>query len=93
VYAPWRDPWPQSIEQAFDKIIQQKLSKRKKAKGAKAAMRKKKDEGEDYTPPFLERLKVGLSSPGCQIGLHGTILAVINGTYWLSSTEHSGCIN
>jgi hypothetical protein len=26
----------------------------------KAAMRKKKKEGEDYTPPFVDRLKVSL---------------------------------
>ena len=42
----------EAIEAAFDKIIQQKLTSRKKVKGLNI---KKKKIGDDYVPPFLER--------------------------------------
>lgn len=68
----------EAIEEAFDKIIQQKLSVRKKVKGMKAAMRKKKHEGEDYVPPFLERLRSQFARPDNQtIIRRATLFAIL----------------
>ena len=66
----------EAIEGAFDKIIQEKLSMRKKVKGMKAAMKKKK-EGEDYTPPFLERLKEQFARPDDQTIIRRAVLFAI----------------
>ncbi|EEH51482.1 uncharacterized protein MICPUCDRAFT_49238 [Micromonas pusilla CCMP1545] len=52
----------EAIEQAFDKIINDRLSTRKKAKGMKKALRKQK-KGENYVPPFMERLKAQFEKP------------------------------
>ena len=52
----------EAIEEAFDRIIKQKLTARKKTRGLRAAMRKQKA-GEDYTPPFLDRLKAQFERP------------------------------
>ena len=75
----------EAIEAAFDKIIQQKLSMRKKAKGMKAAMRKKK-EGEDYVPPFLERLQAQFARPDDQtIYRRAALFAILIG--WAIATS------
>lgn len=55
----------ESIEAAFDRIIQDKLSVRKKAKGLRMA--KKKQGGENYVPPFMERLKAQFARPDDQV--------------------------
>ena len=54
----------ESIEAAFDRIIQDKLTTRKKIKGMRRLAKKK--QGEDYVPPFLERLRGQFARPDDQ---------------------------
>ena len=65
----------EAIEDAFDRIIKQKLVVRKKAKSMKAAMKKKKDD--DYLPPFLERLKEQFARPDDQTLIRRAVLYAI----------------
>lgn len=82
-------PFAASIEAAFDKIIQQKLSMRKKVKGMKAAMKKKK-EGEDYIPPFMERLKDQFERPDDQTIIRRAVLFAIMIGWAIVSSAQSG---
>jgi hypothetical protein len=68
----------EAIEAAFDRIIQDKLASRKKAGGLRRASRKK--QGEDYVPPFLERLKARFAKPDDQtIARRAAIYAIMAG--------------
>ena len=65
----------ESIEAAFDRIIQDKLRTRKKAKGLRNLRAKQKDP--NYVPPFLERLKARFERPDDQtIVRRGVIYAL-----------------
>ena len=66
----------EAIEAAFDRIIQEKLTSRKKAKGMKQALRKKK-QGEDYVPPFLERLQAQFARPDDQTIIRRAVVYAI----------------
>ena len=69
----------ESIEAAFDRIIQDKLNTRKKAKGLRM-MRKKQSQDPNYVPPFLERLKSRFEKPDDQtIMRRGIIYAIMAG--------------
>jgi hypothetical protein len=47
----------EQIDLAMDAILKEKLNTRKKSKGLKRKNLRQKKEEEDYTPPFVERIK------------------------------------
>mmetsp|Transcript_38444 Transcript_38444/g.95362 ORF Transcript_38444/g.95362 Transcript_38444/m.95362 type:complete len:282 (+) Transcript_38444:41-886(+) len=78
----------EAIEQAFDKIIQEKLSSRKKVKGLNI---KKRKAGEEYVPPFLERFQAMFARPDNQTIVRRAVLyAIMGGWAIVQSTAASG---
>ena len=76
----------ESIEAAFDRIIQDKLNTRKKAKGLRLARKKERDP--NYVPPFLERLKSRFERPDDQtIVRRAVIYAIMAGWAIVQSTS------
>jgi len=53
----------EQIDLAMDAILKEKLNTRKKAKGLKRKNLRQKKEEEDYTPPFVERIKQKFEKP------------------------------
>lgn len=53
----------EQIDLAMDMILKEKLNTRKKAKGLKRKNLRQKKEEEDYTPPFVERIKNQFQKP------------------------------
>ena len=76
----------ESIEAAVDRIIQDKLSVRKKAKG----MRMAKKRGENYVPPFMERLKAQFERPDDQTILRRAIIYAIMAGWAIVQSTSSG---
>ena len=79
----------EAIEAAFDRIIQEKLTSRKKAKGMKQALRKKK-QGEDYVPPFLERLQAQFARPDDQTIIRRAVIYAIMAGWAIVQSAQSG---
>ena len=53
----------EQIDLAMDAILKEKLNTRKKSKGLKRKNLRQKKEEEDYTPPFVERIKNQFEKP------------------------------
>ena len=53
----------EQIDLAMDAILKEKLNTRKKAKGLKRKNLRQKKQEEDYTPPFVERIKNQFQKP------------------------------
>lgn len=53
----------EQIDLAMDAILKEKLNTRKKAKGLKRKNLRQKKEEEDYTPPFVQRVKNQFEKP------------------------------
>jgi len=79
----------EAIEQAFDKIIQQKLKQRKKTKGLKVSLKKKK-EGEDYTPPFIDRVKNAFERPDNNTIMRRAVLYAMISAWAVVQSSTSG---
>ena len=76
----------ESIEAAFDRIIQDKLNTRKKAKGLRLA--RAKDRDPNHVPPFLERLTSRFETPDDQtIVRRAVIYAIMAGWAIVQSTS------
>ena len=79
----------ESIEAAFDRIIQDKLNTRKKAKGLRM-MRKKQSQDPNYVPPFLERLKSRFEKPDDQTIMRRGIIYAIMAGWAITQSASSG---
>ena len=53
----------EQIDLAMDAILKEKLNTRKKSKGLKRKNLRQKKEEEDYTPPFVQRVKNQFEKP------------------------------
>ena len=79
----------EAIEDAFDRIIKEKLSARKKSRGARLAMRKQK-QGEDYVPPFLERLQAQFARPDDTMLMRRALIYAIMAGWAVVATGNGG---
>ena len=79
----------EAIEDAFDRIIKEKLAARKKSRGARAAMRKQK-QGEDYVPPFLERLQAQFARPDDTTLMRRALIYAIMAGWAVVATGNGG---
>ena len=79
----------EAIEDAFDRIIKEKLSARKKSRGARLAMRKQK-QGEDYVPPFLERLQAQFARPDDTTLMRRALIYAIMAGWAVVATGNGG---
>ncbi len=79
----------EAIEDAFDRIIKEKLSARKKSRGARVAMRKQK-QGEDYVPPFLERLQAQFARPDDTTLMRRALIYAIMAGWAIVATGNGG---
>ncbi len=79
----------EAIEDAFDRIIKDKLSARKKSRGARLAMRKQK-QGEDYVPPFLERLQAQFARPDDTTLMRRALIYAIMAGWAVVATGNGG---
>lgn len=79
----------EAIEDAFDRIIKEKLSARKKSRGARLAMRKQK-QGEDYVPPFLERLQAQFARPDDTTLMRRALIYAIMAGWAIVATGNGG---
>ena len=79
----------EAIEDAFDRIIKEKLSARKKSRVARLAMRKQK-QGEDYVPPFLERLQAQFARPDDTTLMRRALIYAIMAGWAVVATGNGG---
>lgn len=79
----------EAVEDAFDRIIKEKLAARKKSRGARAAMRKQK-QGEDYVPPFLERLQAQFARPDDTTLMRRALIYAIMAGWAVVATGNGG---
>ena len=79
----------EAIEDAFDRIIKDKLSARKKSRGARLAMMKQK-QGEDYVPPFLERLQAQFARPDDTTLMRRALIYAIMAGWAVVATGNGG---
>ena len=78
----------ESIEAAFDRIIQDKLNTRKKAKGLRLARAKERDP--NHVPPFLERLTSRFETPDDQTIVRRCVIYAIMAGWAITQSTSSG---
>lgn len=80
----------EAIEAAYDRIISDRLSTRKKAKGLRKLRKEKKENEGDYDPAVLQRVKNMFAKPDQQTLMRRTVLYAIISGWAIAAPATSG---
>lgn len=80
----------EAIEAAYDRIISDRLSTRKKAKGLRKLRKEKKENDADYDPAILQRVKNMFAKPDQQTLIRRSVLYAIISGWAIAAPATSG---